>query len=95
MYASKKFSDMPAALKAAKRHGLDTTPLPRGVVVGSVELYNTRPIRKRDATAACVPAAMLNGQYAWELRDPVRFADPLDVLFLPYGVWFYPWKRRG
>jgi hypothetical protein len=95
LYASKKLSDIPAALKAAKRHGLDTPPLPRGMVVGSVELLNTRPIRKSDAKSACVPAARLDGKYAWELRDPVRFAEPLEVLFLPYGVWFYPWKRRG
>lgn len=95
LFASKKLAETPPALAAAKRHDLDVTPLPRGVVVGSVELHNTRPIRKRDATAACVPAAMLDGQYAWELRDPVRFEKPLEVLFLPYGVWFYPWKRRG
>jgi hypothetical protein len=25
----------------------------------------------------------------------VRFATPLAVRFLPYGVWFYPFRRRG
>ena len=94
LYASKKISDLPAAAVAAEVHGLDLTGLPRGVLVGSIELVGTRPARARDATAACVPAALLEGQFAWELRNPRRFPRPLPVRFLPYGAWFYPFRRR-
>jgi len=94
VYASKKPSDMAAALVAAEKHGLEIETLPRGVVVGSVEVRNTRPVQKSDAPAACVPRSLLDDQYAWELTNPERFAKPLEVRFLPYGIWFYPWKRR-
>ena len=94
LYASKKFSELPAALDAARRHGLDGGMLPAGLLVGSVEICQTRPARPHDSAASCVPAALLKAQFAWELRNPVRFLHPLPVRFLPYGVWFYPFRRR-
>lgn len=95
LYASKKFSDLPAAAAAAAAHQLDLEPSPRGVLVGSIELIGTRPALARDAVAACVPAALLKGQFAWELRNPRRFPQPLPVRFLPCGVWFYPFRRHA
>jgi len=94
LYASKKFSDIPAAIGAARAHGLDCPSLPTGLLVGSVEICGARPAAARDAAASCVPAALLSQQFAWELRNPVRFAEPLPVRFLPYGIWFYPYRRR-
>ncbi len=94
LYASKQPAKHPAAVAAAATHDLDIDQLPRGQVVGSVEIYDTRRVRKTDADSACVPHAMLDGQFAWQLRNPIRFDKPLDVRFLPYGIWFYPWKRR-
>jgi hypothetical protein len=94
LYASKKFSELPAAIDAARDHDLDCPSLPAGLLVGSVEISQTRPARPQDAAASCVPAALLKQQFAWELRNPVRFPRPLPVRFLPYGVWFYPYRRR-
>lgn len=95
VYASKKLSDLPAAAVAAREHGLDLNTLPCGLLVGSIELHATRSATPADASAACVPASVLKQQFAWELRNPQRFTPPLTVRFLPYGVWFYPFKRRG
>jgi hypothetical protein len=95
LYASKKFSDLPAARVAAREHELDVPRLPAGLLVGSVEISHTRRAVPGDTRAACVPAALLKQQFAWELRNPVRFAAPMPVRFLPYGVWFYPFRRRG
>lgn len=95
LYASKKFAEISAAHDAVKQHRLDCASLPTGLLVGSVEIAGTRPTAPRDERAACVPAAMLQRNYAWELRNPQRFAKPLPVRFLPYGVWFYPFRRRG
>ncbi|MBI3866173.1 MAG: ASCH domain-containing protein [Planctomycetia bacterium] len=95
LYASKKFSSLPAAEVAAEKHGLDTSSLPTGLLVGSIELWNTRRATPRDATAACVPLEVLRQNYAWELRNPRRFPQPSPVRFLPYGVWFYPFRRRA
>jgi len=95
LYASKKFSDLPAAVEIAQRHDLDCGTLPTGLLVGSVEITDTRLAHTRDAVAACVPAALLKQQFAWYLSNPLRFAEPLPVRFLPYGIWFYPYRRRG
>lgn len=94
LYASKKLSELPAANDAACDYALDLEALPRGLLVGSVELHATTPAAPHDATASCVPATLLKQQYAWHLRNPQRFAEPLTVRFLPYGVWFYPFRRR-
>jgi hypothetical protein len=95
LYASKKFSEFPAAVEAAQSHNLDCPALPTGLLVGSVEIAATRPARVSDAGPSCVPAAYLKQQFAWELRNPQRFGQPIPVRFLPYGVWFYPFRRRN
>ncbi|MGQ0637521.1 MAG: ASCH domain-containing protein [Planctomycetaceae bacterium] len=94
LYSSKKLSDHPAARDAARRHSLALDELPVGLLVGSVELCGTRPATAADATAACVPAALVRDRFAWELRRPRRFAQPVPVRFLPYGIWFYPFRRK-
>ena len=94
LYAAKKFSDIPAAVAAARLHDIDCPALPTGLLVGSVEISSTRPALANDAISSCVPATFLKHQFAWELRNPQRFERPLPVKFLPYGVWFYPFRRR-
>ena len=94
LYASKKFSELDAAVDAAQAHGLDCPSLPAGLLVGSVEIAATRPALAKDAAPSCVPASFLKQQFAWELRNPQRFEQPVPVRFLPYGVWFYPFRRR-
>ncbi|MBS0261937.1 MAG: ASCH domain-containing protein [Planctomycetes bacterium] len=94
LYSSRKFSDMPVARVATREYRLDPETLPLGLLVGSVDLWNSRPAVPGDASAACVPAELLEQQYAWELRNPRRFPQPVPVRFLPYGVWFYPFRRR-
>ncbi len=95
LYAAKKFSNLPAADVAACEHRIDCESLPTGLLLGSVEIWNARPATARDAVAACVPAELLRESFAWELRNPRRFAQPEAVRFLPYGVWFYPFRRRS
>jgi hypothetical protein len=95
LYASKRFSGLAAATVAMEQHQVFATGLPVGLLVGSVEIVRSRAATPQDASAACVPADLLVGMQAWELQNPVRFATPVPVRFLPYGVWFYPFKRRG
>ncbi len=94
IYASQKPAESPAAVEAARRHGLQIDDLPRGVLVGSVEIHATAPTRPGDTRNACLPAELLEGKIGWHLRAPVRFEASLPVRFLPYGVWFYPFRRR-
>jgi hypothetical protein len=95
LYAAKKFSTLPAARVAVREHKLDRQILPAGLLVGSVEITGSRTAAARDARAACVPAALLPGQFAWELRHARRVETPIPVRFLPCGVWFYPFRRPG
>jgi hypothetical protein len=94
VYSSKKFAEIEAADRAISQHELELDSLPRGLIVGTVDIVNCRPCTANDATQACVPKSYLQNHFAWELSNPQRFDEPLTVRFLPYGVWFYPWKRR-
>ncbi len=94
LYASKRPSQLPAAGVAARRWNLDVESLPRGKVVGLIDVLECRPSRAADHQTACVPAELLNGQFVYQLVHPRRFDVPRQVRFLPYGVWFYPFKRR-
>jgi ASCH domain-containing protein len=94
LYASKRPSPLDAAATAARQHEIDVALLPFGVLVGTVNLVDCRLCTAKDQKAACVPAALLKGHYAWQLTEPRRLAEPVAVRFLPYGIWFYPFKRR-
>ncbi|MDG2388235.1 MAG: ASCH domain-containing protein [Planctomycetaceae bacterium] len=94
IYASKKFSKYPAAEEMLKRHQLDREELVYGKLVGSVEIVGSRLSTSEDVAAACVPKELIAGNHAWELAFPEQFQKSLDVRFLPYGVWFYPFKRK-
>jgi hypothetical protein len=95
LYASQKLADTPAAREASARHGLNADALELGAIIGTVEIVECRPCRPDDAEAACVPIELLRGQNAWQLASPVRLKVPLKPRFLPYGVWFYPFRRRN
>lgn len=94
LYSAKKFAEQPFAKTASEKFQLDHEQLPLGVIVGSVEIVDSMPCKASDSDASCVPANHLKNKYAWRLANPQRFAQPLSVKFLPYGVWFYPFKRR-
>jgi ASCH domain len=94
VYASKRTSALPAAATATRLWNLDIETLPRGKVVGLVDVIDSRPSRPSDRQAACVPPALLKEQFVYQLDHPHRLDVPQPVQFLPYGVWFYPFKRR-
>lgn len=60
--------------------GFSLADLPRGVLVGTVELYDCRPDDEHD-------------DYQWLLRDPRRLVAPLAPQMKPQPVWFYPFGR--
>ncbi len=95
LYASKKTSALDVAQVAATEHAIDIAALPTGVLVGTVDLVESRPCQPGDVRATCVTADLLVNHHAWRLANPQRFETPLSVRFLPYGVWFYPFQRKG
>ena len=95
LYASRRPSALPDAAAASDRYRLDLDRLPRGVIVGEAEIVESRPATPEDAAAACVSIDLLSGKFAWRLARPRAFTEPVPVRFLPYGVWFYPFRRVG
>ncbi len=77
------------------QHRLKLDALPCGLLVGSVEITECRPAIPADAPSACLPLELLSGHQAWRFQAPERLAQPLPVRFLPYGVWFYPFRRKN
>ncbi|MBX3441815.1 MAG: ASCH domain-containing protein [Planctomyces sp.] len=95
LYTGKVLSTDDVARAACRRHDIDADSLPLGRLVGVVEILDCRACAAEDASAACVPADVLDGKQGWVLGRPVRLPEPMAVRFLPYGIWFYPFRRKG
>lgn len=93
IYASRKLSKLSDAERAAARSGIDVSLLPTGVIVGEAELTESRLAQSTDATDACVTADRLQNRFVWRFENPNVFNEPLCVRFLPYGIWFYPFRQ--
>jgi hypothetical protein len=78
-----------AAHSSAARINADA--LPRGVIVGSVELVGCRPLRFSDSVAAHV-SIDFDG-YAWLLATPRRLAALRRPTRHPQPAFFYPFER--
>jgi ASCH domain len=94
LYATKQTADLSAAKIAIREHQLDLERLPRGLIVGSVEIIGSRTARPDDSDAACVPRKLIKDCFAWELANPVPYKEPIPAKFEPYGTWFYPFRRK-
>ena len=96
VYASRRPDTSAVARKAAGRFGLDLETLPRGMVLGTVEIQGLRePLLPDDVEAALVSEEILAGRLCWELANPRRLSDPLAPRYLPSGIWFYPFRPRN
>lgn len=95
LYSSRQFSSLHCAREAICVYNLDEETMPRGCLVGMVDILDCRPSRPEDAPFACVPEEFLHGTYSWVLGNAVRCPQMWPVRYLPYGPWFYPFQRRG
>ena len=94
VYASKKLAKTPHAEKAIEKVGLNVEELPRGVLIGTVEIVDSFPVQQKHAAAAGVPAELLKDKFGWKLANPQRLQTLIIPDYLPYGVWFYPFVRK-
>ena len=94
LYSSKKMSSYPDAKVAAERHNIELSKLPRGQIVGTVDIVDCRKCEPSETDSACVSWPLMENRYSWSLENPQRCDPPLSPRFLPYGMWFYPFKRR-
>jgi hypothetical protein len=96
VYSSKRVSLLDAADRITRQHSIDVESLPRGLLCGRVELVDCRPMTRELLSVAGLPTSFdCEGCFAWVLANPDRFPKPHPVRFLPYGVWFYPYRRKS
>lgn len=78
VYASlgRMHPDDEAAVEAA--HGIGVEGLPRGLIVGTVELVDCRPLARRDSDSTGFRVTQTAGLYAWYLGNPERASPRLD-----------------
>ncbi|QDT34419.1 ASCH domain-containing protein [Thalassoglobus polymorphus] len=94
LYSSRKRSKFPDADVAVKSNGIDLQTLAYGRIVGSVDIVDCQPCSPEDAVSACVSWELMQGRYSWKLENPVRCPLPIEPRYIPYGMWFYPFKPR-
>jgi len=76
IYASATRYDAEDEIEIQDEVGIDLDSLPRGVIVGTVEIYD------------CQPGSA--GNFEWLLRSPSRLAKPLRPKRKPEPAWFFP-----
>lgn len=94
IYSSRRFSNNPLAEVALKKYGIHREELVFGKLLGSVEIVDSKPCKQADSQKACLEGVDLSEFIGWHLENPERLNQPVEVKYLPYGVWFYPFKRK-
>ena len=72
IYAGRNRIEPDEEPRITDRFGIDVDALPRGVLVGTVEIVGCRPLETSDSTAACFEIDEASGFYAWLLKQPER-----------------------
>jgi hypothetical protein len=74
----------------AAKFDIDVDRLPRGVLVGTVEIAGCRPLKLKDSKMACFKIDEAEGAFAWLLERPERAARLRAPKKQPQPVFFYP-----
>jgi hypothetical protein len=88
IYASQNRIEAEEETRIAAQYGIDVGALPRGVLVGTVEITGCRPVEKSDSEAACFEIKDGAGFYAWVLDRPKR-AEVLEKPTRQSRAWFF------
>jgi hypothetical protein len=75
IYASLGRIEPEEEARIAVDFGIDIDALPRGVLVGTVEIVGCEPIEPRHSPAACFEITEATGGFGWLLKDPRRADD--------------------
>jgi hypothetical protein len=90
IYTSKSRIEAEEEARIAARFGIDVDGLPRGVLVGTVEIVGSRPLEKSDSEAACFEINDGAGFYAWVLHRPKRAEVLEKPTRQPQPMFFNP-----
>jgi hypothetical protein len=90
IYAGLNRIDADEEARIAAQFGIDVDALPRGVLVGTVEIAGCRPLEKTDSKSACFAIDKTSRRYAWRLERPKRAENPRTPTRHPQPIFFYP-----
>ena len=88
VYASKSRIEEREEARIAAQYGIDVDALPRGVLVGTIEIVRCRPLERSDGKAACFEIDDGAAFYAWMLDRPER-AEVLEKPTKKTRAWFF------
>lgn len=86
IYASKQRWEETLELQYAEETGLDLDVLPRGILVGTVELVDCLPVENAAFGSD-------HGEFQWVLQRPERIHERLRPREKPQPMWFHPFGR--
>ena len=90
IYAGRSRIEAEEEARVADQFGIDVDGLPRGVLVGTIEIVGCRPLEKSDSEAACFEIDQADGFFAWLLERPERAANLQTPKKHPQPVFFNP-----
>jgi hypothetical protein len=79
IYAALQRIEPAEEARIAAELGINVNALPRGVLVGTVEIVGCEPLAPEHSQAACFEISESTGGFAWLLKNPRRN----DVLIKP------------
>ena len=90
IYAGLNRIEQAEEARTAAQFGIDVDGLPRGVLVGTVEIVGCLPLNQDDSDAACFEITDPHGFYAWLLARPERAENLLKPKNQPQPMFFNP-----
>jgi ASCH domain len=90
IYASKGGVSLASCERIEKEHGVDVKSLPRGVLVGTIEIVGCRPLAPTDSTAAAFWIDKGDPRFAWMLAEPRRSLRLIKPRKQPQPTFFRP-----
>jgi hypothetical protein len=92
IYASQNRFEAEEESRITAQYGIDVGALPRGVLVGTVQIVGSRPVVKSDSEAACFEINDGAGFYAWVLDRPKRAEVLEKPTRQPQPMFFNPFS---
>ena len=90
VYAGLKRCAADEEAAVSSKYGLDIPSLPRGVIVGTVEIVDCRGIAPHDSEAAAFTILPGDPQRGWRLANPVRANEHRKPKRQPQPIFFRP-----
>jgi hypothetical protein len=90
IYAGRRRIEAEEEARIGAKFSIDVDGLPRGVLVGMVEIVGCRPLEMKDSKAACFKIDRADGLFAWLLGRPERAVKLRTPKRQPQPVFFNP-----